>query len=178
MDTHEKASFSFSKPFPMPAGVFGRKVGRECGFLESTPFLGWRPQPLPPPWLSAHMVSEQGNPSVLFFVHEHTDFGNRGCKWKVLATWKGCSWVFVALFGSFQTSFWLLYWERKTSTSAEMKEYAVSQASHLLHTPRNVTFSVLDSHCQVDHHYQPCIFPSPAFLCLVLGSDVKITRCI
>lgn len=67
---------------------------------------------------------------------EHTDFGNHGCKWKVLATRKGCSWVFVALFGSFQTSFWLLYWERKTSTSAEMKEYAVSQASHLLHTPR------------------------------------------
>ena len=109
---------------------------------------------------------------------EHTDFGTRGWKWKVLATQKGCSWVFVALFGSFQTSFWLLYWERKTSTSEEMKEYAVSQALHLLHTPWNVTFSVLDSHCQMDHHYQPYMFPSPHFLCLVLGSDVKITRCV
>ena len=77
--------------------------------------------------------------------------------------------MFVALFGSFQTSFWLLYWERKTSTSAEMKEYAVSQASHLLHTPRIVTFSVPDSHCQVDHHWQPYTFPSLHFLCLVLG---------
>ena len=103
---------------------------------------------------------------------EHTDFGNRGWKWKVLATRKGCSWVFVALFGSFQISFWLLHWERKTSTSAEMKEYAVSQASHLLHTPRNVTFSVLDSHCQVDHHCQPYMFPSLHFLCLVLGSKL------
>lgn len=109
---------------------------------------------------------------------EHTDFGNRGWKWKVLATQKGCSWVFVALFGSFQTSFWLLYWERKTSTSEEMKEYAVSQALHLLHTPWNVTFSVLDSHCQMDHQYQPYMFPSPHCLCLVLGSDVKITRCV
>ena len=80
--------------------------------------------------------------------------------------------MFVALFGSFQTSFWLLYWERKTSTSAEMKEYAVSQASHLLHTPRNVTFSVPDSHCQVDHHWQPYTFPSLHFLSLVLGSKL------
>ena len=64
MDTHEKASFSFSKTFAMPAGVFGRKVGRECGFLESTPFLGWRPQPLPFAWLAAHMVSA-GQPLCL-----------------------------------------------------------------------------------------------------------------
>ena len=58
---------------------------------------------------------------------EHTDFGTLGWKWKVLTSWKGCSWVLVALFGSFQTGFWLFYWERKTSTSAEMKDYAMSQ---------------------------------------------------
>lgn len=48
---------------------------------------------------------------LVLFTLEHIRFWNWDSG-KVLITQKGCSWVFVAYL-VFQTSFWLLIWERK-----------------------------------------------------------------